>query len=345
MIFTGSCFATDRAVLTRGTILLGSSSTFSAGPLWSCRPPLRLPCLNDDPRLESFLALTRLPRWLEDARLRAWRRFLPWFERMLVADEAELERAWRWLLLRLLVLRWLLPDRVAELSGLRALRARPPRRLRDELRDRPRLTFLRALRRFGDSLAVSMMVLVEKLLERFVRLTLAALVGTALMLVGIALAGCDTSAAFRSFRATVVATDSGASGSTETALGGRPRGRLVGGSLVGGASAIVGSCSSLALRLSAAFWRILVALGLLLRHGCVTPGPVQPSAVDPLQPAVVFSVAARRQGGPQETASVRVREIPVSAASRACQLTLTEAAFGSRALRACISSSSSPGDL
>ncbi|KAL1424390.1 hypothetical protein MTO96_020179 [Rhipicephalus appendiculatus] len=117
---------------------------------------------------------------------------------MLAADEAELDRAWRRLFLRLFVLRWLLSDRVAELAGLRALRARPPWRLRDELRDRPRLTFLRALRRWGDSLAASLMVLLEELLERFLRLTLRALVGTALMFAGFSLAGCDASAAFRS---------------------------------------------------------------------------------------------------------------------------------------------------
>ncbi|KAL1424438.1 hypothetical protein MTO96_020222 [Rhipicephalus appendiculatus] len=270
---------------------------------------LRLPCVVEDPRLEAFLAPTRLPRWLEDARLRAWRRFLPRFERMLVADDEEVDRAWRRLFLRLFVLRWLLSNRVAELAGLRPLRARPPWRLWDELRDRPRLTFLRALRRWGDSLAASLMVLLEELLERFLRLTLRALFETALMFAGFSLAGCDTSAAFRSLRAAVVATGSGASGSTDTALGGRPRGRLAGGRLVGRASCMVVSCSRLALRLPAGLWRLLVALGLL-RHGCVAAGPVPPSAVDPLQPAVVLSVAAPRQGGLQETASVRVREIP-----------------------------------
>ncbi|KAL1424458.1 hypothetical protein MTO96_020242 [Rhipicephalus appendiculatus] len=286
--------------------------------------------------VQTFFALTRLPRWLEDARLRAWRRFLPRFERMLVADDEEVDRAWRRLLLRLFVLRWLLSDRVAELSGLRVLRTRPPWRLRDELRDRPRLTFLRALRRWGDSLAVSLMVLVRELLDRFLRLTLRALVGTALMFAGFSLVGCDTSAAFRSLRAAVVAAGSGASGSTDTALGGRPRGRLAGGfSLDGPAPLSAAEAAGAAWRFACrpAFGGFSPPSTFFGMAGSLrVPSHRQPSIPCSQRPSSALPLAG--EGGPQETASVRVRESPDSAASRAEQLPPSEAAFGSRAPRA-----------
>ncbi|KAL1466755.1 hypothetical protein MTO96_026435 [Rhipicephalus appendiculatus] len=84
---------------------------------------VRLPSLLDDRLLQAFLAFSCLPPWLDDARLGAWRRFLPRSERTLVAEEERIELAWRRLLLRLF-LRWLFSDGVAELPRPLALRAR-----------------------------------------------------------------------------------------------------------------------------------------------------------------------------------------------------------------------------
>lgn len=73
---------------------------------------------------------------------------------------------------------------------------------------------------------MSLALLAEELRERFLRLTLGALGLTALLVNGFSLAGSVASAVFRNFRAAVVAIGLGAIGSTGTALGGRPRGRL-----------------------------------------------------------------------------------------------------------------------
>ncbi|KAL1435213.1 hypothetical protein MTO96_011135 [Rhipicephalus appendiculatus] len=82
------------------------------------------------------------------------------------------------------------------------------------------------------------MVLVEELLERFRRLTLGALVGTASLVEGCSFAGSVASAAFHNFRAAVVAMGFGASGSTHTPLGWSTAWPLGSRSLVGRASAI-----------------------------------------------------------------------------------------------------------
>ncbi|KAL1463976.1 hypothetical protein MTO96_043088 [Rhipicephalus appendiculatus] len=68
----------------------------------------------------------------------------------------------------------------------------------------------------------------EELLERFLRLTLGALVATASLVEEFSLAGCVASAVFRNFRAAVVAMALGASGFPDTPLAGRLRGRLTG---------------------------------------------------------------------------------------------------------------------
>ncbi|KAL1472023.1 hypothetical protein MTO96_039592 [Rhipicephalus appendiculatus] len=253
----------------------------------------RLPRL-DDRLLGAFRAFTRLPPCLEDERLWACRRFLPRFERGLAAEEEAMDREWRRLLLRLF-LPCLASDRVAELPRPRALRARPLRQLRDDCLDLPRLAFLLALRCFGASLAASLMLLGEELLERFLRLALGALVATTASLVeGFSLSGCVTSAAFRNFRAAGVAMRCGAAGSSDAALGGRPRGRLAAGASLEGPAAFV-SCSLRSPRL----WRTAVGLRLFLHHGVVASGLVPASAVDREEPAMLLSPGARRQAFPR----------------------------------------------
>ncbi|KAL3183050.1 hypothetical protein MRX96_006834 [Rhipicephalus microplus] len=140
--------------LSRGIILVAASPSYF---LFS----LLAGSLVVDPLLEAFLlALARLPPRPEEAWLCAWRRFPCRFERMLVvAEDDETDRARRRLSRRLFFFSWLLADCVAKLSRLRCSCVRPPWRLRDELRDRPRLTFLLALRRFGASLAASLALL------------------------------------------------------------------------------------------------------------------------------------------------------------------------------------------
>ncbi|KAL1480639.1 hypothetical protein MTO96_050859 [Rhipicephalus appendiculatus] len=95
----------------------------------------------------------------------------------------------------------------------------------------------------------------------------------------------------------------GASGSTHTPLGGRPRGRLAAGASLEGPAPFVVS-SSLALR-SHGIWRTVVGVRLSVRHGAVAPGLGVTSGLNPDELAMLLSVA-----GPQEAALVEQRREP-----------------------------------
>ncbi|KAL3203110.1 hypothetical protein MRX96_042121 [Rhipicephalus microplus] len=114
-------------------------------------------------------------------------------------------------------------------SRPRALRARPLWRLRDEYLDRPRLNFLLVLRRLGASLAASLALLGEEPFERFLRLAFGVLFATAFLVEMFSVTGCAATTAFCNLRAAVVAMGFVARGSTDTPLGGRPRGLLAAG--------------------------------------------------------------------------------------------------------------------
>ncbi|KAL3187899.1 hypothetical protein MRX96_000516 [Rhipicephalus microplus] len=108
--------------------------------------------------------------------------------------------------------------------------ARPPRRLWDELRERLRLTFLLARRRFRASLATSLALLGGKLLGRFLAARLWGTDHDSFARRRLFAWGFAASAFFRDFRApVVVATGFGASGSKTTAFLAQQGGRLTAG--------------------------------------------------------------------------------------------------------------------
>ncbi|KAL3187898.1 hypothetical protein MRX96_000515 [Rhipicephalus microplus] len=104
------------------------------------------------------------------------------------------------------------------------------------------------------TLVASPALLGGELLERSLRLALGPFFATALLVDGFWSSGSGASAFFRDFRATVVARGVGASGSTTTAFGGQPRGRLAAGaSFAGPAPLSVEAAAALRLACRPAF--------------------------------------------------------------------------------------------
>ncbi|KAL1442692.1 hypothetical protein MTO96_046294 [Rhipicephalus appendiculatus] len=92
----------------------------------------------------------------------------------------------------------------------------------------------------------------------------------------------------------MVAMGFGGSGSPDTPLGGRPRGRLTAEASLEG-SAVLSSAAAWHLACQA-FGGPRLALSLLVRHGVVAPSLGPTSALDNEQLAVLFSVPLTASG-------------------------------------------------